>query len=516
MTLLGRAQQFLAGLASKAPVGTEHDAVRRDRLDQMTLAEVHGNAPKLGQLTHRLHDEDGWKASTDLVDDVFSHLWQHAPKFSTPERLAPGNKINLEVTRELAEHPEMKRLRESSVGDEYVAAMATLSMAGELRRVAQQAKEAEEAAQKAADAQQQAQAAAAALQAQVGAGGGNDEALAAALTAAEAAQDAALQAEAQAAQQSQRAAENAATGMGGQIAEAAEQAEKEKEVMAAYGRGPGELQRMPFAERAALAEQLSKGRMAKFAHLIGRWKLQAAAQRVRRTQYGRDVVVGVELSRDLSRVLPVEFVRAQMHPALKVRFARDLANGQLLSRKYEGTEKVGSGPMVICVDVSGSMLGGDPSGEAWAKAVTIALLDQARHGKRDAHVILFDDGISGEYAFPSGADPLANLIAMTECMTGGGTDLLKPLTRALRIVTDRFDQDGKPKADVVLISDGYAPIGNVFAAEWAEAKARIGFRCFGVAVNSRVPAVFDRIADNSRSIEDLSDVGSMNDVLATV
>lgn len=136
MTLFGRALQFRAGMSRKAPVGTEHDAVRRDRLDEMTIEEVHGFAPKIGELSHRLHDEDGWRASTDLVDDVFSHLWQHDPKFSSPDRLSPTHKINLEVMTQLADHPEMKRLREQSVGDEYVSAMATLATAGELRNVA--------------------------------------------------------------------------------------------------------------------------------------------------------------------------------------------------------------------------------------------------------------------------------------------------------------------------------------------------------------------------------------------
>ena len=47
---------------------------------------------------------------------------------------------------------------------------------------------------------------------------------------------------------------------------------------AAWGVGPGELQRMPFEQRARLAERLRTGRLGRFADLIGRFRRMAAGQ----------------------------------------------------------------------------------------------------------------------------------------------------------------------------------------------------------------------------------------------
>jgi len=55
--------------------------------------------------------------------------------------------------------------------------------------------------------------------------------------------------------------------------------------MAAWGAGPGQLQRMSFDQRARLAARLRHGRLGQWAQLIGRFRQMAAGQRVRKTEH---------------------------------------------------------------------------------------------------------------------------------------------------------------------------------------------------------------------------------------
>lgn len=523
MSVLGAARSFLA---RRRPTPIARDAIAQDVFDGHLFSDMLQQAPRLQKMTHALSESapEMMTAPTDLVGDVFAQLFQHAPKLRAIDEMAPDHLVNQMVMTELAEHPEMRKLRELSRNDEYISAMSAASMSQPLVEVLERRKEErEEAMQRALEAQQAAQAAQAARDAlQKAVDDGDEDAIAQLMAGAQAADDAASAAHGAAVDAAQGLADAAGAGMAASIKDAANEAQEQNDLFNAFGRGKGSsTDRMSFAERQALAEKLSASRMSEFVKLIGRWRIQAAAQRVRRTQYGRDVVVGVELGRDLTRVLPVEFVRARMHPALKARFGRDLLNGQLLCRKYEGIERVGMGPIVICIDTSYSMNAqvGKATREAWAKAVAIALLDQAREGDRDAHVILFDDGLDSEYEFPRGGDNFATLLEMCEQFSGGGTSFQPPLARALEVILEKFNHDKRPKADVVFITDGDGHVEDGFAEQWHEERDRIGFRCFGVSVTGDGygrSSTLDALCTNVRVINDLNDTSVLSDVLATV
>ena len=53
-------------------------------------------------------------------------------------------------------------------------------------------------------------------------------------------------------------------------------------LMRAWGVEPGQLERMPFEQRARLAQRLSSGRLGRFAQLIGRFRQMAFGGRARK------------------------------------------------------------------------------------------------------------------------------------------------------------------------------------------------------------------------------------------
>jgi uncharacterized protein with von Willebrand factor type A (vWA) domain len=79
------------------------------------------------------------------------------------------------------------------------------------------------------------------------------------------------------------------------------------------------------------------------------------------------------------------------HPVLCREFKRRFVEGQLLEYAVRGEDKAGRGPMVVCIDGSGSMAGAK---ELWAKAVTLALADIARLERRQCRAIIFSGGHS--------------------------------------------------------------------------------------------------------------------------
>src|SRR5262245_62472889 len=102
-------------------------------------------------------------------------------------------------------------------------------------------------------------------------------------------------------------------------------------------------------------------------------------------------MVGVVLGGDLGRLLPHELARLVI-PELEDDVLRRLVEGQVMCREYRATEPVGKGPVIVCVDESGSMEGEKAH---TAKALALALAWVARHQGRWCALVGYSGG-SGE------------------------------------------------------------------------------------------------------------------------
>ncbi|NDZ99755.1 VWA domain-containing protein, partial [Streptomyces sp. SID10116] len=307
-------------------------------------------------------------------------------------------------------------------------------------------------------------------------------------------------------------------------ARAAEAVREEAALMRAWGVGAGELERMPFDRRARLAERLRSSRLAAWAELIGRFRQMADGERARKVEHTSGELIGVTLGDDLSRVVPSELAHLGL-PASRAVFAARYAAGQLMLYDSEGERTTGRGAVIACVDTSHSMYAEGPGGvtrEAWAKACALALLDQARHGGRDFVGILFAAADKLQvFRFP--ADEAADadrVVDFAETFLGGGTSYQKPLSAALELLAEEFDAAARTRGDIVMLTDDECDVTEEWMRGWNDAKHRLGFRVFGLAVGAPPAAeagsVLDALCDNLRVVEDFTDVHAAADLFRVI
>ncbi|MEH8263203.1 VWA domain-containing protein [Aeromonas veronii] len=208
-----------------------------------------------------------------------------------------------------------------------------------------------------------------------------------------------------------------------------------------------------------LAKQLQQNRAIKeLVHKMGRAYIsEEKKKQARIPQASKSEVHGTHRSDDLARVLPTELLNLE-DEALETLFYARFLERNLMTYELQGTtftsgellelEQKRTGPVVACLDTSGSM-NGTPLLKARALLLAVsAILQQER---RSLHVLLFgDSGEVREFAMTE-ENNAAGLLHFLRQGFGGGTDFETPLKRACEII----GQDkGYEKADILMISDG--------------------------------------------------------------
>ncbi|MFC7896936.1 VWA domain-containing protein [Streptomyces sp. NPDC057381] len=502
-------------------------AVVADRFDLMTWQDMHAQSDGLRELARELDDRHAHAA--DLLADTFLAAYKARPRLRRPAEMDPARLVNHQIITSLTDSPEFAALHRETAGDAYAAAMAVLAQAGALRRMLEHSGRAQEQAERAKrsllDAEETAAAVADALrQAAHETHEDGTDAVGRAAEAAESAEDAAREAAVGAAQALGVAVPGVRAAARGAVARAAEAARNETALMRAWGVGSGELERMPFEQRARLAERLRTGRLARWAELIGRFRQMAGGERARRVENATGELIGVTLGDDLSRVLPSELAALGL-PELRAVFAARYAAGELMLYDSQGEQATGRGAIIACVDTSHSMYEAGPGGitrEAWAKACALALLDQARDAGRDFVGILFAAADKLQvFRFPAGRPaPVTEVLEFAESFLGGGTSYQRPLTAAAGLLEEEFDDTARARGDIVMLTDDDCGVTEEWMRDWNAAKQRLGFRVFGIAVGTprvaEADSVLDTLCDNLRAVEDLTDVHAAADLFRVI
>lgn len=217
-------------------------------------------------------------------------------------------------------------------------------------------------------------------------------------------------------------------------------------------------------------------RLRRIALLAGKFKRIAARKQRAKVKHGADEITDVEQGSELSRLLPVELA-ALMHPRRKLALMRDLVESRALQYRLEGTESLGKGPLVVCLDKSGSMSG--PS-DIWATAVALAMLDIAQRQKRMFALLCFDALVKHEVIVKPG-DALPEDALFVSCV--GGTAIDRVLSRGLEVI-QRNEGDLK-KADITLITDGASEQYNAPYIRSVAAGLGVTLLGFGIGVDKQ-------------------------------
>jgi uncharacterized protein with von Willebrand factor type A (vWA) domain len=209
----------------------------------------------------------------------------------------------------------------------------------------------------------------------------------------------------------------------------------------------------------SLCELLGKVRQIALSDRIERVKVSKTRNIQLPDINSREEIIGLRLGRDLEHALPSELaLLADDETAilfdLKYIESRlmcfDMQGIQRLQEHVETeedrqvSEEEKQGPMVICVDTSGSMSG---MPETIAKAVALFMAAKAKEQKRPCYLINFSTNIETlDLTNDFGMKSLINFLKMS---FHGGTDVAPALSHALEVM----QKDAYKKADLLIVSD---------------------------------------------------------------
>ena len=153
-------------------------------------------------------------------------------------------------------------------------------------------------------------------------------------------------------------------------------------------------------------------------------------------------------------------------------------------------EALARGPIIVCMDTSGSMRGGP---ETIAKAVVLQALRTALAERRGCRLIAFggpDEIVERELA--QGPAGLATLLDLMGQSFDGGTDVQGPIERAIALV----HQARWASADLLIVSDGEFGCTPATLARLDQARSTLGLRVQGVLVGDRETMGLMEVADD--------------------
>lgn len=513
--------------------------IKANKWDLEDIAKIFDELPEFEASKSIL--EDRVVTGEGAAFDTYFSFFKHLPLTEAAEAIRPDHIVNAHVRdmlQKMREYAELRAL--GTCGDDVNAALAFMAMRDDLITLFDRLKAEQELAQKLAEKMQEySKRDRDVLEQQdqideLRNGAGEDglpddqeQTLAEMLQALED-ETAAQQAAADAIRQLAEQLETALEGQNGIIrhaltrglASAKDSAESLLGLDDAWGTEPGQMQRLNARERLDLAKRIKDSDTLKeLTKLIGPMKRVMFGQQRKQPTHAREEIYSVEQGDDISRLIPDMFVNLH-HPKLKRVFQSDLADRTLLQYALRGTEKLGMGGIIACLDNSGSMAG---NRELWGKAVALSLLHLARTQKRSFRGIHFSYAHAEmkQWVFDKPEDYTAErLFDYAETFLRGGTDFQTPLTEAVRHLREEYDRLGAVHGDIVFITDGECDVTDPWLASFKAEQEILGFQVFGLLVGPHAWGhhdVMDRICDGRVvTVKDLVSPDDVRDVFSQI
>lgn len=206
-------------------------------------------------------------------------------------------------------------------------------------------------------------------------------------------------------------------------------------------------------------------------------------------------VAKISLGNDLERVLPSRLVELE-HPVLKLNFLKDYTERRLPIYAPDEEPQDIFGPLVFCIDKSGSMAGQRTS---WAIAFTLGAILIAQRDNRPFYAITFSDTMADLRKFDLTNGSSKEIIAFAMDRTGGGgTNFDLPINMACETIEkiEKFS-----KADIVFVTDGWCSIPNTAQIKSRCAAKKIRF--YTVYVHGSTCPDLEKLSNKSWRLEDM-------------
>lgn len=264
------------------------------------------------------------------------------------------------------------------------------------------------------------------------------------------------------AQQLEQQLQDAREKMSPQISRAMDKAQKETENLDEAmenlaGDAPGQGRHsQDLAEKQSLARKLRQNKkLMELARRLG--ALRRAwnnRKRARMSHANYSGIVGARFSDAVTQAFPAELALAATDQG-RALFALKYSQKTILTKDYEApTKNLDRGPIIIYVDVSGSMNG---ESELWSKAIAFVVTEEAIKQKREVEIVLFDSYIQDSFKIKPDSNNRQELLNFVlTWTTHGGTSFVTVINHLL----NKTDLD--KKADVLMITDGHANVPDAY------------------------------------------------------
>jgi uncharacterized protein with von Willebrand factor type A (vWA) domain len=438
----------------------------------------------------------------ELMQDTFDALYKNDPTSMDEWKMKPNFLLNREITKKLMESARYNELRVMTQLDELTSALGTEIMSEQLIEWIKELKEQREAQQALSDAVSDLMAS----QGEETDEGGPDEKKKGKGTKAYTLEQAMkLYEEAKAKFDGSVQEKKFVQGIERVAAKVKDQVKETSEMISNWGLGRSEsYTRRPVNEKMELLNKLrTSPKLQQIAKLAGRYRRLAMQTRREKIKKGIDDVYSIKPGSDLSRLIPSELMRLK-HPVTRKTFMADFIEGKTLNYEIRGKDKKAKGPIIICIDESGSMNG---LPEIWSKSVALALLEIAREQKRDFFVIHFSSQTSADQLHTNEflkdqPFEVEQMIDMAEYFENGGTTFEPPLDLARKKIGDSRLWS---KADIIFVTDGESAVAQKWYEDYNVWKKENKVSVYSILIDSgpNTPVVLRLFSDKVEKLSNL-------------
>ena len=295
------------------------------------------------------------------------------------------------------------------------------------------------------------------------------------------------------------------TTMGSTLTETGKQVQEVSELCEAWGLGTGENCQVAFQNKKDAIERIRRSsKLHKLTDLVGKFKESAIVEQKKKAKHGAVEIKGVTTGDKIQDTLPSDRMNL-CNDITKGDFYRRMSEHGLLQYSKESNKQKNKGPIIVCVDTSGSMQGDE---EIWSKALTVGILEVAQMQKRDFACIIYSSHADKPIVIKKDEIAPQKIIDCAERFHNGGTSFEAPLNEALELIKDSTFKN----ADIVFITDGDCYVSDNFSRKFKQIKEDKDFRTLGVLVNMGCGHVSDSsLKEFCDSITLVSDIADLND-----
>lgn len=457
------------------------DAVKSDNFDRMTYEDASADVDDLIGMENELIEIG--PAFGNIVRDVWLLFFMANPVIRDVDEMNINFIKNHLVSTLISENFSFDRVAKNTVHDSYSASFATISLKDVIKDILEQQLESE---QQAAEMMQQLQDLINQMQEAI-----QQEMAELAAALGKSIQELIAEIEelhGKMAEEAKESGEGFVLALMEALETTATTIRNEKGELIRWGESDGDIKKMSYEERKAIAQKLQQPKIKAWSNYVGRFRQVLRSKEAKNIVDAKESFYDVENSGDITRFMSQELLKST-DEFLEVEFLQKLAEGEVPSHSFIGRASAGNGTIVACLDTSGSMGCADTTGvtrEQFGKAMLLSLYDRAQRRKRDFSGILFSSRNQVQsFSFPRNKKKILEAVQMIELNFDGGTDFETPLKKAMEIVINDYESTRR-KADIVFMTDGDCHISDDFLKWFLAEKAKIGFRVFSVIIGNDV------------------------------